>query len=210
MTVSTTAHTALRGALVAGLLFTSLLFLGGQSNAPKLDPRTWGDPVNGLQIALNPAYTNSRLSKFPQFDLNFRNVTKNDLTLNLGNMLGNGQQYPMEVVLILTDVQGKSQRLEMRGPPVAGRIYPYVLDVYANSVSSIRLYLDTYLDVLPSGQYFLEAEYQGPNDNSSGLGSSMNVPNSWRGTVKSNQVRFEIPKPFPVYSNSVGKPSGAR
>jgi len=52
------------------------------------------------------------------------NVGEDDLILNLGSTLANGRkQYPTEIVLILTNSQGKARRFDLKGPAsTAGRV----------------------------------------------------------------------------------------
>ena len=110
--------------------------------------------------------------KTPKFRVELRNAEESDLTLNLGIMLDNGRkQYPTATFLNLTDTQGKSRRLD--------------LDRYFAAASKEYEYKPT------PGTYSLEAQYTGkgvPRDMDLLLG------HYWEGTVKSNRLRFDVPK----------------
>jgi hypothetical protein len=134
-----------------------------------------------------------------------RNVGQNDLVTNLGTMLANGKrQYPSAVALVLTDAQGKSRRLDLRGPwYVAGRVDPFVVPIPVGATFSIPVDLDKYWAAeskefdykLKPGSYSLEAQFNGrsvsqqdPNLDMEGIA----LMPYWTGTVTSNQIRFEV------------------
>jgi hypothetical protein len=56
-------------------------------------------------------------SKVPKFRVELQNAGEDDLILNLGITLANGRkQYPKDIVLLLTDSQGKARRFELKEP----------------------------------------------------------------------------------------------
>ena len=192
--------------ILGGGLFTSLLLLGGLSAAPQPSPQVWGAAVSGLQmtISLDPAERGQ--SKSPKFRVELRNAGENDLILNLGIMLANGKrQYPLAVVLTLTDAQGTSRRLELREPPfVAGRVDPLVLPLPVGSAFSIPVDLDQYWPAasgevdykLRPGTYSLDAQLTGKgvshHDANLDLKGIALMP-YWQGTITSNTLRVAVP-----------------
>ena len=183
------------------VLFTSFAFLDVSSVVSKASERTWGAVVSGLQMRIKLDQAESMQVKTPKFRIELRNAEESDLTLNLGIMLDNGRkQYPTAIFLNLTDTQGKSRRLDPIGPAgVAGRVDPFVLSLPVGATFSMPVDLDKYFAVVSKeydykptpGTYSLEAQYTGkgvPRDIDLLLG------HYWKGTVKSNQLRFDVPK----------------
>ncbi|MGB2626956.1 MAG: hypothetical protein WAK20_09210 [Candidatus Acidiferrum sp.] len=144
-------------------------------------------------------------SKVPKFKVELQNVGEDDLILNLGIMLANGRkQYPKDIVLILTDSQGKARRLELREPfYVAGRVDPLILPLQAGSTFSIAVDLEKYWAAasnefeykLKPGTYFLEAQFSGrgltqqeANLDVKGLA----LMPYWTGSITSNRLQFEF------------------
>jgi hypothetical protein len=130
-----------------------------------------------------------------------RNAEQSDLTLNLGITLDNGgKQYPTAICLNLTDTQGKSRRLDLIEPAgVAGQLDSFVLSLPLGATCSMPVDLDKYF--APSsethdykstpGTYSLEAQFT-----AKGLPRDMDLllGHYWEGTVKSNRLRFDVPK----------------
>jgi hypothetical protein len=183
------------------VLLAGFAFLDVSSVAWKASARTWGDVVSGLQMRINLDQAKNVQVKTPKFRVELRNAEESDLTLNLGIMLDNGRkQYPTAIFLNLTDTQGKSRRLDLIGPPaVAGRLDTFVLSLPVGATFSMPVDLDKYFapsseeyDYKPTpGTYSLEAQFTGkgvPRDMDLLLG------HYWEGTVKSNRLRFDVPK----------------
>src|SRR6266545_1657610 len=62
----------------------------------------WGAAIEGLQMSISTA--GSSKADVPEFQVAFRNVGKQDVTLNLGFMLANGKvQFPRRIGLSLTE-----------------------------------------------------------------------------------------------------------
>jgi len=128
------------------------------------------EPESGLQMTISRYETEDGLLKTPKFKVELRNAGKNDLILNLGIMLANGRkQYPNAIVLILTDQDGKSRRLELRDPAViAGRMDPLIVPLPVGSSYSLPVDLDRYWAAasrefeykLNPGNYSLVTEFQ--------------------------------------------------
>ena len=74
----------------------------------------WGDAVNGLEISIffDPQQTGTK----PQLRIGLRNVGSSAIDLTLGSGCGAGKPEPNMITLVLTDDQGKSQRLTDIGP----------------------------------------------------------------------------------------------
>jgi hypothetical protein len=188
----------------SGALLMCLVLLGGLSAAWQPSLQVWGPALSGLQMTIYIDQAETTQSKVPKFRVELRNYGETDLVLNLGAMLGNGRkQYPSAVDLSLTDAQGKSRRLDLVLPPVAGRLDPFILPLPAGATFSVPVVLDKYIaaateDVdykLKPGTYFLEAQF-------TGIGVSQQDANLdvkgialmpyWTGTVTSNRVQFEV------------------
>jgi hypothetical protein len=186
--------------IVPGVLFTGVLFLAGSSATTKAIPKSWGETVSGLQLAIHREPAERAQSKVPSFRVELRNAGESDLILNLGSMLANGRkQYPDAVVLILTDSQGKSQTLELQGPAgVAGRVDALVVPIPVGSTFSIPVDLEKYGPFgfkWKPGAYSLEAQLKGKGVNQADANLDVKgiaLMPYWRGSVTSDQLRFEI------------------
>jgi len=147
-----------------------------------------GDPVNGLQLVLSSDQTQSQYF-VPKFKLELRNVGDAIFRLNVGTYLDG-------VTLVLTDPQGNSTPLRVRGPAgIAGGIVQVVVPVPAASVFSISVDLSEYGGIglasqLPPGSYSLEARFVG-FPVTDGPPAIPFMP-YWKGMATSNRVKFEI------------------
>ena len=143
--------------------------------------------------------------KVPKFRVELQNAGQDDLILNLGIMLANGRkQYPKDIVLILTDSQGKARRFDLRGPAfIAGRVDPLIVPLPVGSTFSIPVDLEEYWATasnefaykLKPGAYFFEAQFSGgsltqqeANLDVKGLAL---MPYS-TGSINSNRLPFEV------------------
>jgi hypothetical protein len=188
-----------------GVLLLSFLLLGGSSAALKPSPQTWGDPVDGLQMAISLDQAEAQ-SKAPKFKVELLNAGENDLILNLGVMIANGKkQYPNAVVLTLTDAQGKSRRFDLREPWfVVGRVDPFVLPLPTDAAFSILVDLDKYWAAaskefdykLKPGSYSIEAQFTGKGVSQQEANLDVKgiaLMPYWTGTITSNRLQFEVP-----------------
>lgn len=187
------------------ILIASLSVLGGTSTALKPSAETWGEAVSGLQMTIYADGAERVRSKVPKFRVELRNAGQTDLVVNLGIMLANGKaQYPNAVVLILTDAQGKSRRLDLREPAaVGGRVDPFVLPIPIGATFSIPVDLDKYWAAeskefdykLNPGTYSLEAQFAGRSVSQQEANLDVKgiaLMPYWTGTAASNQLRFEV------------------
>ncbi len=158
-----------------------------------------------LSLTVQPDATEVGQPRVPKFRVELRNVGTADLILNLGIMLANGrQQYPKDIVLIVTDSQGKARRFDLKEPHyVAGRLDPLIAPLPVGSTFSISVDLDNYWAAASSefeyklkpGTYFLEAEFSGravtqQEANLDVKGIAL-MP-YWTGSIISNRLRFEV------------------
>lgn len=104
----------------------------------------WGLPVNGLQMSISEDEPTNDGN--PRFQVQFRNIGKQDFMLNLGRVLGNGRtQIPDRISLELPDPSGKTQRLKFfNNIFVAGRVDDYVIPLKTDSTYSITVDLDQF------------------------------------------------------------------
>ncbi|MFY9803413.1 MAG: hypothetical protein WA211_09780 [Candidatus Acidiferrales bacterium] len=192
--------------VIGGVLFASFVLLGGKATALKPYLQASGEAVSGLQMTIYRERAASVPGKAPKFRIELRDAGENDLVLNLGMMLANGRkQYPDAVVLILTDAQAKSRRLDLIGPGgIAGRVDPFVLPLPAGATFSIPVELDKYWAAeskdfdykLKPGAYTLEAQFTGKGVSQQEANLDVKgiaLMPYWTGTVTSNRLRFEIP-----------------
>jgi hypothetical protein len=191
---------------LGAVLLVSTLLLSGSSATPTPSLQTWGEVVSGLQMAIYLDQAKTIPSKLPKFRVELRNAGENDLVLNLGIMLANGKrQYPSAVFLTLTDAQAKSRRLDLLGPAgIAGRSDPFVLPIPVGAAFSIPVDLSKYaavaskeFDYKPQpGAYSIEAQFTGSGVTQQEANLDVKgiaLMPYWKGTVTSNQLRFEIP-----------------
>lgn len=158
-----------------------------------------------LSMTVHQDATEVGQSRVPKFRVELRNVGTDDLILNLGIMLANGrQQYPKDIVLILTDSQGKARRFDLKEPYyVAGRLDPLIVPLPVGSIFSISVDLDKYWAAasnefeykLKPGTYFLEAELSGravtqQEANLDVKGIAL-MP-YWTSSIISNRLQFEV------------------
>ena len=144
-------------------------------------------------------------SKVPKFRVELQNAGEDDLILNLGITLANGRkQYPKDIVLLLTDSQGKARRFELREPTyIAGRVDPLIVALPVGSTFSIPVDLEKYWAAasnefeykLKPGAYLLEAQFSGrgltqqeANLDVKGLA----LMPYWAGSITSNRLQFEF------------------
>ena len=107
------------------------------------------------------------------FNVRFRNVGPTDVTLSLGYHLRDGREYPINVFLILSNAQGLSHELRVRGGDKApGNMANDIVGLKAGGEHSIRLGLEEldgwqpfsgngkWTGTLRPGIYHLHAEFR--------------------------------------------------
>ncbi len=150
------------------------------------------------------------------FRLSLENTGVHDIVLNLGMMLANGKVHlPDAIRLILTDAKGKSRELhfsDRRYPFVGGRIDDYSVPLRAGSSYSIKVSLNDYWSPdtkeprlnLPPGEYRIRADFTGSGARYVNLDTQgMKLMNFWRGTLRSDETGFVVPKREAVCSPNV-------
>jgi hypothetical protein len=181
------------------ILFASTLLFAGSSATVNAIPKS-GETVSGLQLTIHREPAERVQSKFPNFRIELHNAGETDLILNLGSMLANGRkQYPDAIVLVLTDSQGKSEKLELQGPAgVAGRVDPLIVPIPVGSAFPIPVDLEKYGPygyTWKPGSYSLEAQLTGRGVSQADANLDVKgiaLMPYWRGAVESNQLRFKI------------------
>ena len=185
-------------------LLASVLLLVGSMFAVDRGPQ--GGQVNReLEMNVHLDATDVGQSKGPKFRVELRNAGKYDLILNLGIMLANGRkQYPNDIVLIVTDSQGKARRFDLREPgAIAGRADPLIVPLPVGSTFSIPVDLDKYWAAaseefdykLKPGTYFLEAQFDGRGVTKQEANLDVKgiaLMPYWTGSITSNRLRFEV------------------
>lgn len=137
------------------------------------DVQKWGDPVNGMQISLYLDSAKPAAPGLPAVGLAIRNLGSASRRIVLGAVCGPltpGWKTTF-VALIITDLQGRSQKLQdVPGPPLlagcAGLESIFHLDVAPGATSSVPLDLECYYASVVSfdygwaggGEYSLRAE----------------------------------------------------
>lgn len=166
-----------------------------------------GTAVSGFQVAVSFGQNRPEKSTFL---IELRNVGNNDLTLNLGIMVGNGTHYPTALNLIVTDEQGRVRRLVVDAPPLGGRVYTWVLHLAVGSTFNIPIdFVDSTFSIpivgllencplypiykLSPGTYSVQAEFKGTRDTRALLDLPGISTPYWEGTATSNQLRIEVP-----------------
>ncbi|MGO8838785.1 MAG: hypothetical protein ACLQAH_11105 [Limisphaerales bacterium] len=170
----------------------------GCSTTPRhsVESRQWGLTTNGLQMSLSVWAAGNR--EDPEFEIAFRNMGEQDVSLNLGRMLANGKvQLPDKIHLSLMDGSGRKQELHFSDPPVAGRVDAYVVPLRAGSSYTLELRLDQFWSPgtkefrlkLEPGRYEVSAQFQG--DGPEAVNPDMagvELMNFWKGNLQSNPV----------------------
>jgi hypothetical protein len=196
----------LRGCFRTALIVVLPMF-SALSAAPRpCQPIATEGAGGGLRITIYPDRTESRKSKVQNFRVELSNVGPDDLILNLGFMAGNGRkQYASKILLNLTDMAGKSRRLElMPAGIIGGRVDPMIVPLPMGSTFSILVDMDNYWDAASSEfagklkprSYSVEAQFEGAavsqQETSLDMQAVALMP-YWTGTVTSNRVRVEVP-----------------
>jgi hypothetical protein len=140
----------------------------------------------------------------PEFQVAFRNVGTEDVTLNLGFMLANGKvQLPQNISLNVTDAVGQTRKLKFldrRYSGVFGRLDDYVVPLRAGSTYTLKLRIDQFWSPdtkefewkFPPGKYQVMAQFEGSGakiSNPDVIG--IKLMNFWLGKVQSNTMVVE-------------------
>jgi len=173
----------------------------GCSTTPRhsVESRQWGLTTNGLQMSLSVLADGNR--EDPEFEVAFRNMGEQDVSLNLGIMLANGKvQLPDKIHLSLMDGSGRSRDLhfsDKRYASVSGRVDAYVVPLRAGSTYTLKLRLDQFwlpdteefrLKLKP-GRYQVSAQFQGVGAETSNPDmAGVELMNFWKGKLQSNVV----------------------
>jgi hypothetical protein len=164
--------------------------------------RSWGKPVNGLQISLSLDPATAPPSTIPALALHLRNVGASSLRIILGERGAPPMIGPNSAVrLNLTDLSGSSNRLIDLRPLFHQAGYvgaAVVLAVYLSpgEEQSVPLELNKYKYFStvthryeqvgePGGTYSLQAEIE--------IKSTANFQDGWKGLVTSDKLEIHFP-----------------
>jgi hypothetical protein len=195
--VSRLSWQTMKPKLLLGLALVLSVSLFGCSTTARhsIESRQWSPATNGLQMSLSVLTTGHRDN--PEFEVAFRNMGEQDVSLNLGMMLANGSvQLPDKIYLSLMDGSGSNRELHFSDPPVAGRVDDYVVPLRVGSTYTLKLRLDQFVSPdtgdkvkLKPGRYEISARFQGDGATTSNLDmAGMKLMNFWKGKLPSNVV----------------------
>jgi len=193
-----------RGILL--LAFAAGLLLGLAAH-PTPRVSNSAETADGLELTIHLVQAEGAPPNVPKFRVELRNAGETDLILNCGVMLANGKkQYPNDVVLTLTDAQGKAREFDLKEPGfVAGRLDPLIVPLPTGATFSLPIDFEKYWAAksqefdykIQPGTYFLEAQYTGKGV--SQLQANLDMKGValmpyWTGTATSNRLQFEVGK----------------
>jgi hypothetical protein len=162
--------------------------------------------TRGLELVLERDDWLKSEAGLPGFRVTLLNAGSDDLILNIGILLANGnKQYADAISFLLTDSAGKTWDFTVKTPgAITGRVDPFVLPLPAGASYTLPLPLNDnrFFDplnvggTLKGGTCTIKARYTGrgvsfPQANLDYKAVSL-MP-YWIGTVESNEVRFEAP-----------------
>jgi hypothetical protein len=176
----------------------------GDIAAPQGLKEKWGLPTQGLQMSITASGKDK--NGRPEFEVAIRNVGEQDLSLNLGMMLGNGKPrngspalFPHSIRLNLIEATGKTRELHLFGPgSVGGTLYDFVVPLRVGSVYTLKLPLSEFwspstrefsLDLKP-GQNQISAQFEGGGEK---IESGKLMRNFWEGKLQSNTLNVTVP-----------------
>ena len=177
-----------------------LLMQGCSLSAPKghIDKggQCWGKPINGLQLSLQASKRIYKAGRKIEFFVTFRNVGSKDIVLNLGEMLGNGDQHLSKIGFEIIDETGKSTDLSYNPYPVGGSIGILAVPLKVGASYTVSIFLKDYSLGLTQprtvyqfepGVYQLVCHYEGRQ--------TLRNPTSlkfWEGKIASNKIEFRL------------------
>jgi hypothetical protein len=149
-----------------------------------------------LKITVDESSTNSAQ---PIFEITLENIGENDVVVNLGEDLGNGNLLrPTHISLFLTDAAGTTRELDYDGKPrdpggVAGRIDDYLVPIRTQSKYTVKLGLISFwcpktkefTIELPVGESEIRAKIVSPG----WVYNEGSLTKIWRGSVESPPIK---------------------
>lgn len=155
---------------------------------PVLDfpPATLSITLANLQVAPGP--------RMYEGDVTIQNQGPNDVVLNLGMRVGNGQTLSSPLLLVGRGPDGKEYRLHFMGAPgVAGRVFPIVVRIQNQSAYTVhgKWWL---APQAPAGEYAIRVEFEGvpARGASSPGGEDINRLRYWLGKLRSDEVALAV------------------
>lgn len=149
----------------------------------------------GVQIVVEVAKNTYRSGQDPSFTISLRNSGRQNLLLNGGELLGNGQEIWSSLTCEFRDSGERRVPLKMSWgvSHVGGRIYFLGVPLRAGSSYTIGVTPRDYFlgkgEHLQAGVYGLACTYSGAQ---SAFRDATQLPACWEGVVTSNAARVEI------------------
>ncbi len=183
----------------AGIVFAALNPAAARQ-AQTSKEKEWGAPIDGLQLSIAPSHLATKPPGPTQFDIEFRNVSDRDLVIDTGSMAG-ATLCPEKVKLILTGSRWGTQLLDFFNCPQSGQqAFNAFKTVRAHGSYTLQLDLADYWDPnslskpeLKPGTYTLQAKLTDEKLPPDPRSYPAFTGTYWVGTLKSNQLKFEIP-----------------
>jgi len=171
-----------------------------QETAAEASP-AWGPTEKGLKIGVQ------RVLGGAEILVHFKNLSTNDMALNLGIKLRNYEiEYPDAIQWRLTDSGGATHEFHYRIiSSVRGQVEPFMVRIPSGATYSLSFLSDNFVETrtgnrlssLEHGRYDLMAEFEGHSvratDYTDTAGLSL-MP-CWTGSVWSAKVSISVPEP---------------
>ena len=153
--------------------------------------------LSALELSIETPKTVLKSSEGISFVVTFHNNSTNNVLLNCGMMLGNGQQSWNTLEAELKNEAG--QRIPMTlhwgVGAVLGRIYFLGLPLHAGSVYKLLVSPDDYYvgngERLKPGKYEIHFVFHGKQPSST-IRDPAEMPACWEGEAQSNMLKFEV------------------
>lgn len=107
----------------------------------------WGEPVDGLQLALSIDSQQSWTSNHPSIRVSLRNAGSSDTGVELGVYCGPTKAEPVNIQLVFTDNQTKSRRVGTLGSR------PYQGGCGASTTPLLQQTVSWWLPLMPGASY---------------------------------------------------------
>jgi hypothetical protein len=174
--------------------------------AVELSSYSWGPAEKQLSIGIVLTVTNVTVKSPSEILICFKNVSKEDVVLNLGITLANGKvHHPTGLELVLTEYDGGTNRFQyipLGG--IAGRVDPFVVPLPAGATFQICCPLKSFIQnnsnrwpgLMRPGQYRLAATFTGKVVNKEDANIDMvglSLIQYWTGKAHSGEISISIP-----------------
>jgi hypothetical protein len=179
------------------LLFCAAVWVSVPLSAQPIinSQQVWGDASDGLRMSISTAKSGATPSKEVAVSVGFQNVGSKDFVLNLGRMLGNGQeQVPSAIRITLSDAKGQPRGfLWSRRPAIAGRMDDFIVALPAGATYVLGFNLEEHCtEKLSAGRYRITASFEGKVAIHANDASGIRQLHFWMGAIQANTLDFEI------------------